>query len=316
MVNVSSPATLTEHVLQVRAVDLAGNVDDVNGNVDDPSAPDASTRRRRPGGLRLEGRRRRRCTKTVFCGQKITQSIIVNNNLGDCLGHGLIVGADNITIDLNGKTIDGKSIGAAILNNGFDSVTIKNGRLTDFDFGVMLNNGTKLNIVEGVTAQLNQDAGVSLGHADRSPRTRPCRQPEPPPGFQSGVDDNILRSNSLVSNKRGVWLSNGAKDNLVRGNLIGSSSERRASGSSAPAENLVEGNDIQVRSGAGVLLEGATRQHRRGQLDRGRRHRRPRRRDHAAADGRHRVHRQPRRGQPVSDSAGPPSRSSRRATTS
>ena len=65
--------------------------------------------------------------KTVFCGQKITQSIILNNSLGECLGHGLIVGADNITIDLNGKTIDGKSIGAAIMNNGFDSVTVRNG---------------------------------------------------------------------------------------------------------------------------------------------------------------------------------------------
>ena len=120
-------------------------------------------------------------SKTVFCGQKITQSIIVNNNLGDCLGHGLIVGANGITIDLNGKTIDGKSIGAAILNNGFDSVTIKNGRLVDFDYGVMLNNGAELNIVEGVTAEMNQEAGISLGHGDvpRGPEPGPERAGRP-----------------------------------------------------------------------------------------------------------------------------------------
>ena len=122
-VTVSSPATLTEHVLQVRAVDLAGNVDDVNGNVRRRASPDgvpaAYVWKVGPAPV----------PKTVFCGQKITQSIILNNNLGDCLGHGLIVGADNITIDLNGKTIDGKSLGAAILNNGFDSVTVKNGLL-------------------------------------------------------------------------------------------------------------------------------------------------------------------------------------------
>ncbi len=147
-------------------------------------------------------------TKTVFCGQKITQSIIVNNNLADCLGHGLIIGADAITIDLNGKTIDGKSIGAAILNNGYDSVTIRNGRLTDFDYGVMLNNGAKLNIIEGVTADLNQEAGISLGHPT-FPEDPTLAPSDPVPGFQSGVNDNILRANTLLSNKRGVWLLNG-----------------------------------------------------------------------------------------------------------
>ncbi len=78
----------------------------------------------------------------------ITASTIVNNNLTDCLGHGLIIGANGITIDLNGKIIDGKDLGAAIMNNGFDYVTVKNGRVTGFDYGVMLNKGTKHNVVE------------------------------------------------------------------------------------------------------------------------------------------------------------------------
>ncbi|HEV2950708.1 MAG TPA: right-handed parallel beta-helix repeat-containing protein, partial [Actinomycetota bacterium] len=149
----SSPHTVhgltpAEHVLQVRAVDLAGNVDDVNGNVDNPSAPDVNDPSDGVPAAYVWTVGAAPVTRTVFCGQKVTQSIVVNNNLGDCLGHGLIVGANGITIDLNGKSIDGKSIGAAILNNGFDSVTIKNGRLMDFDYGVMLNNGAKLNIVE------------------------------------------------------------------------------------------------------------------------------------------------------------------------
>ncbi len=251
-VNGIAPA---HHVLQVRAVDLAGNVDDVNGDVDDPTAPDALDPSDGVPAAFEWTVGATPVTKTVFCGQKITQSIIVNNNLGDCLGHGLIVGADKITIDLNGKTIDGKALGAAILNNGFDSVTIKNGRLTDYDYGVMLNNGAKLNIVEGVTVDLTQDAAIALGHGT-FPEDPALAPSEPVPGFQSGVDGNILRSNTLVSNKRGVWLLNGAKDNLVHGNLIGNSSDdsvwiERAN------QNLVEGNSIQASSGAGVLLEGA-----------------------------------------------------------
>ena len=38
------------------------------------------------------------------------------------------------------------------------------------------------------------------------------------------IDGTLVRGNTLVANKNGVWLMNGAKDNLVRGNLIGSSS--------------------------------------------------------------------------------------------
>ncbi|WP_162605917.1 right-handed parallel beta-helix repeat-containing protein [Jiangella aurantiaca] len=248
--------TPAEHVLQVRAVDLAGNVDDVNGNVDDPSAPDVNDPGDGVPAAYVWSVGDAPVPKTVFCGQKITHSIKVNNNLGDCLGHGLIVGADGITIDLNGRTIDGKSLGAAILNNGYDSVTIKNGRLTDFDYGVMLNNGARLNIVEGVTADVNQEAAIGLGHGT-FPEDPTLAPSEPVPGFQSGVDGNILRSNTLVSNTRGVWLLNGAKDNVVRGNLIGSTSGE-AVWIERAGSNLIEGNDIQVASKAGILLEGAT----------------------------------------------------------
>ncbi len=246
-VNVSSPPTLTEHILQVRAVDLSGNVDDVNpGDLPD-GVPAAYVWQVGKAPI----------PKTVFCGQTITESVKLNNSLGDCLGHGLIVGADNITIDLNGKTIDGKALGAAIMNNGFDNVTVRNGVVMEFDYGVMLNNGTQRNIVEGVTAQLNQEAGISLGQstAPQDPNFPPTE--EPLPGWMSGVDRNIIRSNSIVANTRGVWINNGAKDNALRDNMIGSTSGEAVWVERA-SQNLIAGNSIQVASKAGVLLEGAT----------------------------------------------------------
>ncbi len=238
-ISFTSPPVLTEHIFQVRAIDVAGN------RADDGVA---ATYTWNVGPAKVN--------KVIFCGMTVTQSITVLNSVADCLAHGLIVGADNITIDLNGRTIDGKGLGAGILNNGYDNVTIKNGTLVDFDYGVSLNAGAKNNIVDGVTTHLMQDAGVGLGHptAPLDPAQAPS---DPPPGGLSGVTGNIVRSSTLVSNSRGVWITNGARDNLVRENLIGATSGEAVFLDRA-TKNLIEGNDIQVASKFGVLLEGAT----------------------------------------------------------
>ena len=55
------------------------------------------------------------------------RSIIVTNDLIDCPGNGLIIGANGITVDLDGHIIDGVGIETGIANLGFNSATIKNG---------------------------------------------------------------------------------------------------------------------------------------------------------------------------------------------
>ncbi|HEX5923678.1 MAG TPA: hypothetical protein VFY45_07585, partial [Baekduia sp.] len=44
---------------------------------------------------------------TVHCGQTLTHSVRLANDLTDCPADGLVIGADGITVDLNGHTIDG-----------------------------------------------------------------------------------------------------------------------------------------------------------------------------------------------------------------
>ena len=63
----------------------------------------------------------------VACGEFLTESTRVLNDIVDCPGHGLIVGAPGITIDLDGHVIDGVGMDAGILNHGHDSVTVTNG---------------------------------------------------------------------------------------------------------------------------------------------------------------------------------------------
>jgi hypothetical protein len=97
--------------------------------------------------------------REVGCGEILTMSVRVLNDLIDCGGYGLIVGANNITIDLDGHLIDGVGLDAGILNNGYDSVTITNGTITQFDYGILLNPGTSLNIVDSMRLESNQEAG-------------------------------------------------------------------------------------------------------------------------------------------------------------
>ncbi|MEU4516871.1 right-handed parallel beta-helix repeat-containing protein [Nonomuraea wenchangensis] len=112
---------------------------------------------------------------TVACGQVITRSIKLANDLHDCPSNGLEVGAPNITIDLNGHTIDGEGRpGFDGINNdeagssstGHSRVTIKNGTVTGFTAGIALGDGADRNLIERVLAARN-DIGISVVDVDR-----------------------------------------------------------------------------------------------------------------------------------------------------
>jgi hypothetical protein len=46
----------------------------------------------------------------VNCGDTITTDVKLDRDLVDCPGNGLVIGADNIDLDLNGHTIDGDNV--------------------------------------------------------------------------------------------------------------------------------------------------------------------------------------------------------------
>lgn len=72
------------------------------------------------------------------CGDTVTASTTFTSNL-TCTGHGLIVGANNITIDGGSYTITGDASSSDYgINNsgGWDGVTIKNLNITNFGRGI------------------------------------------------------------------------------------------------------------------------------------------------------------------------------------
>ncbi len=97
----------------------------------------------------------------VACGQTITQNTVLTADVGPCpanLGNGIIIGADNITLDLNGHRILGTpgliNDAAGIYVFRRTGVTVKNGTVRDFDCGVAIEGGSG-NTVTGIYAHDN-----------------------------------------------------------------------------------------------------------------------------------------------------------------
>jgi parallel beta-helix repeat protein len=106
----------------------------------------------------------------VSCGDTITQDTTLHRDLTNCPGDGLVIGADNITLDLNGHTIDGDKIGApdceltatGVSNPaGYDGVTIQNGTVREFGSG--LAGGYGRSRLRNLTVRDNRGHGIGIG---------------------------------------------------------------------------------------------------------------------------------------------------------
>ncbi|MBA2523047.1 MAG: hypothetical protein H0V25_06900, partial [Solirubrobacterales bacterium] len=76
--------------------------------------------------------------KQLSCGDTITTDTILESDLLDCPNNGIVIGADDITLDLNGHRIDGDGTELAdcpkntfcdvgVLDDRYDGVKIKGG---------------------------------------------------------------------------------------------------------------------------------------------------------------------------------------------
>src|SRR5919201_3818291 len=83
------------------------------------------------------------------CGDTITVNTKLVSDLVNCPNNGLVIGADNITLDLNGHVIDGddaeftecppdEACDTGVLDFDHHGVTIKGGRVREFTFGALV----------------------------------------------------------------------------------------------------------------------------------------------------------------------------------
>ncbi|MCM2388264.1 right-handed parallel beta-helix repeat-containing protein [Streptomyces albipurpureus] len=177
----------------------------------------------------------------LSCGQTVTTSVVLDADLLNCPGDGLVVGSSGITIDLNGHTVDGVGLGAGIRNNGFGDVVVTNSGTSayvqEFDHGVQLNPGTSGNIVEKLTVRHNEFSGIELNNADSNNRVR----------------NNLIDRQS----QRGVTIAGGSSGNVLADNTI-SANQGEGVFVQNSADNRLEANQITGSGDAGLVLEGSS----------------------------------------------------------
>lgn len=161
---------------------------------------------------------------------------------------GFIIGADNITLDLNGHTVTGPFIPNApqlppyngVSVEGRSGVTIKNGAIRGFVFGIRLVASSN-NVVEGVTTTNNSFNGIVFDNSDNS---------------------QVKNSTSSNNGAFGVLLNNGSDGNLVQGNTVFSNTTHGifiggSPGSPPPApsvNNLIKANTVYGNGVNGILV--------------------------------------------------------------
>ena len=188
------------------------------------------------------------------CGDSVTKSIQLTVDLLNCPGDGLIIGANNITIDLAGFTIDGaKSDNSTGINNskGFTGVTVQGGEIKEFDTGLAVGGkGTTNNSISGMTFTDN-NTGITFSNGHSNSVTEGTFDNDGV-GIVVGSDSNTITNNDISNARPGISLAgngNQLSENSIRGGGNGISG-------TGDHNNIVE-NDLEGGAGSGIVLLGS-----------------------------------------------------------
>jgi parallel beta-helix repeat protein len=166
----------------------------------------------------------------VSCGDTITQDTALDNDLIDCPGNGIVIGANDITLDLNGHTIAGNgttskeanlppwSLVAGVLFGGSDA-SVTNGTIRGFRVGVLsgsfhsrIQDDRLVDNVEGIRVSEPGDTMTVSGNLITETAS-----------FGIFVDDssfNEIYGNRVLRADTGILVADGSADNRLASNRV------------------------------------------------------------------------------------------------
>jgi parallel beta-helix repeat protein len=174
----------------------------------------------------------------VSCGETITADTTLDSDLLDCPNNGILIGADDITLDLNGHTVAGNGklvkkcptnerCDLGLVNDGHDGVTMSNGSVREFATGVFVGRARQ-NRVIGIASSRNGFFGIVLGESARSVVRDSSGNNNPAPEGDGlglfGSHHITIMNNSFRHNGLGIHVED-STDNLIKGNVFSRNSD-------------------------------------------------------------------------------------------
>lgn len=191
-----------------------------------------------------------------LCGTTILANLTLDHDL-TCSGNGLIVGADGITINLNGHTITGPGSGVGINVPNRTGVLIVGGTVRNFLAGVQLVNSTAI-VVKDNRFTGNQDAVFLIGTSWSTVKENTAWQNTRvgvmlrPSGIRNSTQ-NVVVENTLTDNTNGIILVDTPTGNTIKENRISASSNAGINVNGAVSGNAIKENAF-IGNAAGVRL--------------------------------------------------------------
>src|SRR4030042_1936855 len=141
-------------------------------------------------------------TRTATLTTDINQTIQIDTN--------------NITLDGNGHTITGESIGYGVILSERSGITITNLNVQQFDFGIYLNSSSN-NTLIGNTSDSNDNYGIHLFNSDGNTLANNTFTSNNWSGiFLSSSDNNTITNNTTSNNSQdGIGLSSSSSNTLT-----------------------------------------------------------------------------------------------------
>ena len=189
--------------------------------------------------------------KQPKCGDTITADTTLHKDLLNCPNIGIIIGADDVTLDLNHHAIDGDAAPCTgchprteftdigVLNDGHDGVTVVHGSMRQFDAGAVVGEA-RHNRLLGLSSSRNRFIGVVVFDFARSVFRG---------NSGSGSLDRHEGAGLLLLSSRHVRiLHNSFRHSAHNGIVIDDSNN-----------NSIKGNVFSRNDDEGILMEGGER---------------------------------------------------------
>ena len=142
------------------------------------------------------------------CGDTLTASTTLHANL-DCsayAGSALTIGANRITLNLNGHTITGpagQDLDAGVLDNGYKKTTVTNGKILNFTYGVEVEGSSSTTVSKLTITGENDGADYGI--------------------YASNGVNNVFTKLTVSGVKYGMYTEEAADSQITWSSLTGSS---------------------------------------------------------------------------------------------